>query len=146
MISAQLPVNYLKEVKISIPRAQRGKTTPRLMNIDEWACTNLAEARQSKLSEAATELLIRVTPPFPRPVSPLTPSGAPKPQSRSSSPLQPPQVGRKISPARHRREQRTRDFFGRIDVYLSTSLCANMKSMARFVMKLARRKRTIFFV
>lgn len=41
----------------------RGKMMPRLMNIDEWTCTNLVEARQSKLSEAVTELLIRVSPP-----------------------------------------------------------------------------------
>lgn len=41
----------------------KGKMMPRLMNIDEWTCTNLVEARQSKLSEAVTELLIRVTPP-----------------------------------------------------------------------------------
>lgn len=146
MISARFPANYLKRVKrgkISIP-AKRGKTTPRLMNIDEWACTNLAEARQSKLSEAATELLIRVTPPFPRPVSPLTPSGAPKPQSRSSSSLQLPQVGRKILSARRRRA-RTWDFLRHIDIYFTTSLCVNIKSMAR-CNKICEKKVCNFFV
>lgn len=81
------------------------KMMPRLMNIDEWTCTNLVEARQSKLSEAVTELLIRVTPPVQ--FSPLTPFDVPNMPIPFT--LQRPQVRRKIPSARRHRRN-VRDF------------------------------------